>query len=62
MYRYLVVEVSRKDPEKMEEVLREHGRSSWDLVQAVEGSSADPADRSMLTLFFRRSATDDIGV
>jgi hypothetical protein len=60
MFRYNVLEVSRLDPEARDEKLRELGRSGWELVSVLDGSSKDPLDRSMLTFFFKRSATEDI--
>jgi len=62
MWRFLVVEVPRSDTKKRDDMMWEQGRSGWELVQVIEGSSADPSDRSVLTMFFRRSATEDIGV
>lgn len=62
MWRYLVVEVSRTDDKRRDDFLWEQGRSGWELVQVLEGSTKDASDRSMLTFFFKRSATEDIGV
>jgi hypothetical protein len=62
MFRYLVVDVSRSDEKKRDDFLWEQGRSGWELVQVLEGSTKDASDRSMITLFFKRSATEDIGV
>ena len=62
MWRYQVVEVPRGDEKKREEVLWELGRSGWELVQVLEGSAADAANRTVITLFFKRPAGEDIGV
>jgi hypothetical protein len=62
MWRYQVLEVARGDVKRRDELLWEQGRSGWELVQVIEGSSTDAADRSVLTLFFRRPAGEDIGV
>jgi hypothetical protein len=61
-WRYMVVEVPRCDGKGRDDVLWEQGRAGWELVQVLEGSTKDPADRTSLTLFFKRSATADIGV
>ena len=62
MFRYKILEVSRLDPEKRDEALWELGRSGWELVSVIDGSSKDAADRSMLTFFFKRAASEDIGI
>jgi hypothetical protein len=62
MWRYLIVDVPRSDEKRREEILWEQGRSGWELVQVLEGSARDASDRTMLTLFFKRSASEDIGV
>jgi hypothetical protein len=62
MWRYLMVDLPRSDEKAREAVLWEQGRSGWELVQVLEGSKTDASDRTMLTLFFKRSASEDIGV
>jgi hypothetical protein len=62
MWRYLIVDVPRGDEKKRDDFLWEQGRSGWELVSVLEGSTKDAADRSMITLFFKRSASEDIGV
>ena len=62
MWRYKVVEAPRGNEKAREDILWEWGRSGWELVQVIEGSSADPSDRSVVTLFFKRPAGEDIGV
>jgi hypothetical protein len=62
MWRYLVVEIARGDDKKRDDALWEHGRSGWELVQVVEGSSSDGADAGVLTLYFKRPAGEDIGM
>jgi hypothetical protein len=62
MFRYMVVEAPRGDAETRDGILWDHGRSGWELVSVIEGSAKDPADRGTLTLFFKRSASEDIGV
>jgi hypothetical protein len=62
MWRYLVVVVPREDEKKRDDLLWEQGRAGWELIQVLEGSTGDAGDRSMLTLFFKRSAREDIGV
>ena len=62
MWRYLVVELPRGDDKRREELLWEHGRAGWELVQVLAGSQADPADAARITLFFKRSATEEIGI
>jgi hypothetical protein len=47
---------------KRDEALWELGRSGWELVQVLEGSAADASDRTVLSLFFKRPAGEDIGV
>ncbi|MNC92085.1 hypothetical protein D3C83_84500 [compost metagenome] len=60
MFRYNVLEVSRLDPTTRDEKLRELGRSGWELVSVIDGSSKDASDRSTLTYFFKRAASEDI--
>lgn len=62
MWRYNVVEIPRADEKRRDDLLWELGRSGWELTQVLEGSSADAADRSVLTLWFKRPAGEDIGV
>jgi len=62
MWRYQVVEVPRGDEKRREELLWELGRSGWELVQVLEGSASDAANRTVITLFFKRPAGEDIGV
>jgi hypothetical protein len=61
-WRYEVVEVPRADGKARDDLMWEMGRSGWELVQVLEGSAKDAADRSTLLLFFKRSASEDIGV
>ncbi|HEU4394368.1 MAG TPA: hypothetical protein VFS92_02310 [Planctomycetota bacterium] len=60
MFRYKILELSRLDPEKRDEELREVGRAGWELVSVIDGSSKDAADRATLTYFFKRAASEDI--
>ena len=62
MYRYKVVGVSRGDEKTRDDLLWDLGRAGWEVIQVLEGSPTDAADRSMITLFFKRSASEDIGV
>jgi len=62
MFRYKILELPRLDPEKRDEALWEIGRSGWELVSVIEGSSKDAADRNTLTFFFKRPAAEDIGM
>lgn len=62
MWRYLIVDVPRGDEKKRDDFLWEQGRAGWELVSVLEGSTKDASDRSMLTFFFKRSASEDIGV
>jgi hypothetical protein len=62
LFRYQVVEVSRTDEKSRDATLYELGRSGWELVQVTEGSTKDPADRSTFTCFFKRAASEDIGM
>lgn len=61
MWRYDVVEVPRGGKER-DDALWESGRAGWELVQVLEGSAKDPRDCSTLMLFFKKTATADIGV
>jgi hypothetical protein len=62
MYRYQVIEVPRADEKARDATLWELGRSGWELIQVLEGSAKDPTDREKLLLFFKRSASEDIGI
>jgi len=62
MFRYQVVEVPRADEKARDSVLWELGRSGWELVQVLEGSTKDASDRGKLLLFFKRAASEDIGI
>ena len=62
MYRYNVVGVSRANEKARDDLLWDLGRSGWELIHVLESSPTDAADRSMITFFFKRSATEDIGV
>ena len=62
MWRYQIIEVPRADVKRRDEVLWELGRSGWELINVLEGSSADAADRTVLSLYFKRPAGEDIGV
>lgn len=62
MYRYQVLEVPRGDEKARDAVFWELGRSGWELVQVLEGSVKDSADRNTLMLFFKRAASEDIGM
>jgi hypothetical protein len=62
MYRYLVVTLSRADEKQRDDALWEHGRSGWELVSVLPGSYGNGADPGAVTLWFRRSASEDIGV
>jgi hypothetical protein len=62
MFRYQVVEVSREDEKSRDPSLWELGRSGWELVQVLPGSAKDPADPTRLLCFFKRSASEDIGI
>ncbi len=62
MWRYLIVSVPRGEEKARDDLLWEQGRSGWELIQVLEGSATDAGDRTKLTLFFKRSAKEDIGV
>ncbi len=62
MWRYMVVEIARADLTRRDELLWEHGRAGWELVQLLPGTWADGGAPDSVTLVFKRSARDDIGV
>lgn len=62
MWRYNIIELPRAESKARDDALWELGRAGWELVQVLEGSQSDAADRSRITLFFKRSASEDIGV
>jgi hypothetical protein len=62
MWRYKVVEMPREESKDRDDLLWELGRSGWEMVQVLEGSPADASDRTKITLFFKRTASEDIGV
>ena len=62
MWRYSIVDLPRADGRERNDALWELGRGGWELVQVLDGSQADPSDRSRITLVFKRSASEDIGV
>jgi len=62
MFRYQVLEVPRVDEKARDAVLWELGRSGWELIQVLEGSFKDPTDREKLLMFFKRAASEDIGM
>jgi len=62
MWRYQFVEVPRGDVEARDEKLWELGRGGWELIQVLEGSAADASDGTILTLVFKRTASQDIGI
>jgi hypothetical protein len=62
MYRFQIISVPRADTARRDEVLWELGRSGWDLIHILEGSETDAADKSQITLWFKREASADIGM
>ena len=62
MWRYNIIGVPRGDAAKRDEVLWEAGRSGWELIHVLDGSPTDASDKTQITLYFKRSAGEDIGV
>ena len=62
MWRYKVIELPRVESKERDDTLWELGRAGWELVQVLEGAENDSTDRTKVTLFFKRTASEDIGV
>ena len=62
LLRYTIQSFSRKDEDATDELLREMGLDTWELITVLPGSREDPNDTEHFTCFFKRDATTDIGL
>jgi hypothetical protein len=61
-FRYTIETLHRADEEAAYERLRELGLEEWELIGVLPGPREDPTDTEHFTLFFKRDASEDIGL